>query len=131
MIVCPRCRRPATTSPCLDCKRRLNRSRGSAASRGYDAAWQALSRRAIRAQPWCTTCGATTDLTADHKVPLAAGGKRTGLTLTDVEVLCRPCNSRKGARRDPGDGLPPPAQGPPGRHSASYSDEPDDPAGAA
>lgn len=34
------------------------------------------------------------DLTADHVVPVAAGGHPYGA----LEVLCRSCNSRKGAR---------------------------------
>lgn len=35
-----------------------------------------------------------TDLTADHVVPIAAGGAPSGR----LSVLCRSCNSRKGAR---------------------------------
>lgn len=35
-----------------------------------------------------------TDLTADHVVPIAAGGSPAGR----LSVLCRSCNSRKGAR---------------------------------
>lgn len=35
-----------------------------------------------------------TDLTADHIVPIAAGGSPSGR----LSVLCRSCNSRKGAR---------------------------------
>lgn len=98
MKLCPRCREVAETSPCPRCRRRANRARGSAAARGYDAAWVALAARAIAAQPWCTACKATEDLTVDHRIPLAAGGPRHGLTLADVQVLCRSCNSAKGAR---------------------------------
>jgi 5-methylcytosine-specific restriction enzyme A len=39
-------------------------------------------------------CGSTSDLTADHVVPLAAGGTHDG----PRQVLCRRCNSSKGAR---------------------------------
>jgi 5-methylcytosine-specific restriction enzyme A len=60
---------------------------------GYSTAWSRLSRRARRAQPWCTDCGATTDLTADHLVWPAR-------SLVDVAVRCRRCNSRKGPVRD-------------------------------
>ena len=57
-----------------------------------------LSAAAIQAQPWCSACGATTDLTADHLDPLSKGG--VAVTLADVRVLCRSCNSRRGNRGD-------------------------------
>lgn len=49
----------------------------------YRGPWRTLSRAARAAQPWCTRCGTTTDLTLDHE---------TGT------VECRPCNSSH--RRD-------------------------------
>ncbi len=58
---------------------------------GYDAEWRALAKAAVALQPWCSRCGATEDLTADHIDP----EKRTGLTLDDVQVLCRRHNSKK------------------------------------
>jgi 5-methylcytosine-specific restriction protein A len=71
-----------------------SRARASTSERGYGARWQRLARTAIALQPWCTNCGATEDLTADHAYP----SKRTGLTLGDVDVLCRSCNAAKGTR---------------------------------
>jgi len=77
----------------------------SASARGYDNAWNKLSKQARRLQPFCTLCGATDNLTADH-LPEAwrrkAAGKR--IRLCDVRVLCGPCNldagsSRPGTRR--------------------------------
>jgi 5-methylcytosine-specific restriction endonuclease McrA len=86
--------------PCLDCGTPSRRARCPACQRPrparpklYDWRWRKLSRAARAAQPYCSECGATTDLTADHVVPLAAGGE---LHPTVVRVLCRPCNSRKG-----------------------------------
>ena len=64
----------------------------SATARGYDSKWQALSKQARKLQPWCSRCGADRDLTADHLVWPA-------ITIADVEVLCRRCNSSKGAAR--------------------------------
>jgi len=55
-----------------------------------DAAWKRLSRAARKAQPWCSFCGSTFDLTLDHVV----AGKGAGGYL----VLCRSCNSSKGNR---------------------------------
>lgn len=43
----------------------------------------------------CATCGATEDLTLDHVWPESRGG---GATVENLRVLCRSCNSRKGAR---------------------------------
>ena len=40
-------------------------------------------------------CGAVDDLTIDHIVPRWAGGTND---LGNLQVLCRPCNSRKGIR---------------------------------
>lgn len=59
---------------------------------GYDAAWYALSSRAIAATPYCVHCYSTIDLTTDHIIPLAQGGTSTE---DNIQVLCRSCNSRK------------------------------------
>lgn len=48
----------------------------------YGGSWNAESRAVRKAQPWCSSCGATTDLTVDH----GPQGERT--------VLCRPCHAR-------------------------------------
>ena len=64
---------------------------------GRGAAWDRLSRRARSFQDWCTDCGSRDDLTADH-LPSAWHKviKHRALTLHDVEVVCRSCNSRRG-----------------------------------
>ena len=47
--------------------------------------------RAVRAaQPWCSWCGATEDLTADHIRP--------GDPTSPLRTLCRPCNSARANR---------------------------------
>lgn len=43
---------------------------------------------------WLVPPHQAADLTADHVTPVAAGGHDNG----PLEVLCRSCNSRKGAR---------------------------------
>lgn len=43
----------------------------------------------------CVFCGATEDLTLDHILPISKGG---GNELSNLQTLCRSCNSRKGAR---------------------------------
>lgn len=71
-----------------------DRGKASAGRRGYDYRWQRLSERARRLQPWCSDCGTSDDLTADHLHWPARG-------LEDVEVVCRSCNSKRGASRGP------------------------------
>ena len=72
-------------------------------------AWQRLSARVLRA--WCGEHGdwcpgylrpahRVSDLTVDHVVPLAAGG--APFDLANTAVLCRSCNSTKGASTDRG-----------------------------
>lgn len=46
---------------------------------------------------YCAHCGEERDLTIDHVRPLSRGGSNE---LSNLQVLCRPCNSRKGARAD-------------------------------
>lgn len=79
----------------------LERARGTATQRGYDARWRRLVRVAIAAEPWCHCtrpachprgCYATVDLTGDHRVPLSRGGLSVA---GNVLVLCRACNSGK------------------------------------
>jgi 5-methylcytosine-specific restriction endonuclease McrA len=77
--------------------RRVNR-RGTTAQKGYGSRWQRLSKLARQRQPWCTFCGSTTDLVADHIKPATRGRP---LTLADVQVLCRRCNGSKGNRANP------------------------------
>lgn len=43
----------------------------------------------------CVLCGTSDDLTLDHIHPWSKGGPST---LENLRVLCRPCNSRKGAQ---------------------------------
>ena len=49
----------------------------------YAGTWRATSKAARKAQPWCSICGATDDLTLDHE---------------HGQVECRACNSSH--RRD-------------------------------
>ena len=78
---------------CVTCSRVKERKRPSRLDRGYDAEWRKLSQEARIAQPWCSICKTTKDLTADHIKPLADGGLSV---WSNIQVLCRKCNSRKG-----------------------------------
>lgn len=54
-------------------------------------------RRAVYARDSgaCVRCGATDDLALDHIHPFSKGGPDT---VANLQVLCRSCNSKKGAR---------------------------------
>ncbi len=104
---CVDCGEPARCARCPSCRaervRAVRTAMGPQASshaKGYDQAWRALSARARRLQPWCSSCAATTDLTVDHSPEAwqaVAAGRAIPLDL--VTVLCRSCNARKGAAR--------------------------------
>lgn len=51
----------------------------------------------------CVHCGATDLLSIDHITPVSAGGSNE---MDNLRVLCRPCNSSKGARDAVGAGRP-------------------------
>jgi hypothetical protein len=53
--------------------------------------WEVFKRDDFR----CRHCGTRDDLAADHIHPESMGGPTT---LGNLQTLCRPCNSRKGAR---------------------------------
>ncbi len=70
----------------------LQRHRPSRQQLGWDNDWLRLVKAAISAQPWCSHCGATADLTGDHIHPLSHGGLSVA---ENIQVLCRSCNARK------------------------------------
>jgi 5-methylcytosine-specific restriction endonuclease McrA len=55
----------------------------------------AALRRELLTRGRCEDCGARDDLTIDHIVPVALGGRSD---VDNLQVLCRSCNSRKGAK---------------------------------
>ena len=98
--------------PCVDCgaltsKRRCiqhqrdyEQRRGSRRIKGrYDAEWQRIRAQALREHPWCERCRTPgtpgNPLTGDHRIPVLHGGRNE---IDNVAVLCRACNSSKGAR---------------------------------
>ncbi|NUR00416.1 MAG: HNH endonuclease [Streptomyces sp.] len=58
----------------------------------YSAAWNLNSKAARAANPFCVKCGSVFDLTADHIIPRSRGGTDH---MSNIQVLCRSCNSRK------------------------------------
>lgn len=98
----PGCGEPTDNTRCPE--HTTHKAKPSARARGYDAAWDRLSRKARKLQPWCTDCGATEDLQLDH-LPEAWARHDAGLPIRvqDVEVCCGPCNRARGAGRTRGE----------------------------
>ncbi len=98
----PGCPTLTSRSRCAVHERTSTRNHGGvpAARRGYDAEYRRARAEAIAAQPWCSECGSSFNLTADHVVPLSQGGDPHGL----LRVLCKACNSAQGARLAAGEG---------------------------
>lgn len=97
---CLRCGVPSVAAYCTDHGDGGRTRRSSPRTRGYDIAWDRLSVRARKAQPFCSDCGSVEHLTTDHK-PSAWRRKALGLAvrLVDVDVLCNDCNARRGSSR--------------------------------
>lgn len=88
-----------TPRPCLDCGAPSASTR-CPEHRGYDSAWERLSKKARKLQPFCSDCGATENLQADHS-PEAWARRAAGkpIRLKDVDVVCGPCNTARGQAR--------------------------------
>ena len=79
---------------CPTKERERDARRGTRTQRGLDNRWLRLRDKAIALQPWCSYCGATENLTGDHRIPRSQGG--VARTVDDIIVACRSCNSRRG-----------------------------------
>lgn len=94
LCLSPGCGRLTRASRCDECERRRQETRW---------ADKPIAAAVVAGSPICSCegcslhrgpCGSTEDLTADHVVPLALGGRNDGERAT----LCRSCNSAKGKR---------------------------------
>ena len=98
---CLDCGRLTKRTRCLTCTKAYDQTRRPSATERYGPGWAARHRAAVQAEPWChnPTCpypDAGSDanpLTADHTTPASLGGAGSVLV-----VLCKRCNSGKGAR---------------------------------
>lgn len=93
---CAGCGKVVRASRCVDCQRVKERARPTRTQRGYDYSWNKLSKQLRQQQPFCSIPGCTNkDLTVDHKIPLS-DAPYLRLEISNLWVLCRMHNSRKG-----------------------------------
>lgn len=70
--------------------------RGSAANRGYDAAWSKLRFRFLHHNPACCVCGAKATV-VDH-IRSIKDAPHLRLVESNLRPMCHPCHSRRTAR---------------------------------
>src|SRR5262245_34594783 len=90
---------PAGQSRCPDCatayQRRRDALRGTAAERGYDAAWRRVRELVLDRDGYvCQLCGRLGANSVDHITPLARGGAR--LDPANLRAAHTTCNSALG-----------------------------------
>lgn len=85
-------------SRCKSCSRVRDRRRPTRTQRGYDYKWNKLSKQLREIHPFCKQCGSTKDLTVDHIIPLVDLHPELRYEISNLQVLCRRCNSSKGDR---------------------------------
>lgn len=107
--VCSYCGSPyeqdSTAAQCPTCKPKDNGDRdkyvrGNRHERGYGYRWERLSLKARQLQPFCSDCGRTDRLTADHSVTAWKRFEQgKPIRLKDIDVVCVYCNTDRGAAR--------------------------------
>lgn len=61
-----------------------------------DKIGRSLAKRVFERDAYrCVECGSHIDLCCDHIIPESKGGETS---FENLQAMCRPCNSRKGAR---------------------------------
>ena len=91
---CVDCQVITRSTRCVKCQRLKDKQRPTPTQRGYNYAWQKLSKEFRTAYPYCFKCGSKKDLNNDHIVSKKNGGQDI---WSNLQTLCRICNSIKGS----------------------------------
>jgi 5-methylcytosine-specific restriction endonuclease McrA len=86
----PGCPLLTTRTRCFLHTRAKDKARVAKRGTLYQGDYRKRRAATIAAQPWCSDCGRTTDLTADHIV--------AGQEDSPLRTLCRSCNSARANR---------------------------------
>lgn len=105
----PGCPTLTTNHRCDQCttaaRQTSDAQRGTAAQRGYDAAWERTRKAYLQAFPICCLCGHPSRV-ADHhptsRRDLIAAGVIDPDAWHHLRPLCWPCHSQQTARLQPG-----------------------------
>jgi len=94
--LCPECHRPVSSGFHVECKRIRNaRKNATRSAQAHNTSThRRIREKLLRRYPFCAACASRHDLTVDYIIPISAGGP---MTLSNARLLCRSCNSRKGA----------------------------------
>lgn len=82
----------------IERNRRFERTRPSAAERGYDSAWQKATKGFVKKHPVCVLCKGVATCT-DHIIP-HRGDKRLFWDRNNWQPLCKPCHDRHKQRQE-------------------------------
>lgn len=88
--------------PRVEQQRTYDGWRGTASSRGYDAAWKKIRDRKLAIDPLCEHCardGRVTVAAMVHHVREVAVAPTLRLSQSNLESLCSPCHQAEHARR--------------------------------
>ena len=105
MPTAPPRHQPPGTRPAQDRAKAYDQHRGSAASRGYDRAWQRLRRAVLAEEPLCRHCrraGLLPEANEVHHVQPVARRPELRLERANLVPLCKPCHSAETAREQAG-----------------------------
>ena len=86
---------------------KYERERGSAAKRGYGAAWRKARLGFLASHPLCTACekiGRVTAATVVDHIVAHKGSQALFWAYSNWQALCAPCHNSKTAREDGGYG---------------------------
>lgn len=98
----PGCPNLTTAGRCDDCARAADRSRGTAAERGYDKRWRRTREEFLDENPFCSEPGCPLLATdADHIDGLGPLAPR-GHDWSNLRPFCHSHHSQRTARDQPG-----------------------------
>lgn len=82
---------------CPEHRASYDQQRGSPSKRGYDRAWQKLSKQVLKEEPLCRRCRLKDSVLTDHIITKRAGGTDA---RSNLQALCKDCHDEKTRQED-------------------------------